>query len=50
MVRANGDIKKINTKKLSHYLKKFPIKKIEKYIKDRINAKVVTNTTNICRI
>lgn len=47
MVLPGGDIKKISKKILLTKLKNIPNKKIEKYIKDRMKAKVVTNTTNV---
>ena len=47
MTLPGGDIKRINKKILLAKLKNIPNKKIEKFIKDRMNAKVVTNTTNI---
>ena len=47
MVWPGGNIKRINKKLLLKKLKKITNKKIEKFIKDRMNAKVITNTTNI---
>tara|TARA_X000000950_G_scaffold289310_1_gene411837 strand:- start:19435 stop:20982 length:1548 start_codon:yes stop_codon:yes gene_type:complete len=47
MVFPNGDIKRISKKNLNKKLSKFSKKKIEKYIVDRTNARVITNTTNI---
>ena len=43
----DGDIKRISKKKLVRATQKFSIKKINKFILDRTNAKIVTNTTNV---
>ena len=46
-VYPDGDIKRISKKKLVRATQKFSIKKINKFILDRTNAKIVTNTTNV---